>query len=225
MVSKVTGSTAEVAMATGEVALGRAEALAGDPPECGLIELCRQGDAQAFGRLFSLHEAMVFNLSLRLLGDSEEARDVSQEVFLQVYRRLGSFQGRSSLKTWIFRIVVNQCRNRQRWWRRRRKERCFSVEELSAAEEAQYCASRGEAEDPFERLERRECVDHVQKALLQLSFEHRVILTLREMEGLPCEEIAGTLSLPQGTVKSRLARARESLRRALVPFLEGRNPS
>ena len=93
--------------------------------ERGLVELCRRGDPQAFARLVALHEGMVFNLAARLLGDAEEARDLSQDVFLQVYRTLGRFEGRSSLKTWIYRIVVNQCRNRQRWWRRRRRERCL----------------------------------------------------------------------------------------------------
>ena len=84
----------------------------------------------------ALHEAMVFNLAARLLGDVEEARDVAQEVFLQVYRTLGRFEGRSSLKTWIYRIVVNQCHNRRRWWRRRARDRSRPIDELTAAEDA-----------------------------------------------------------------------------------------
>ncbi len=95
-------------MASRELALGSAEAFAGPlAAERGLVEQCRRGDAQAFARLVSLHESMVFNLAARLLGDAEEARDLSQEVFLQVYRTVGRFEGRSSLKTWIYRIVVN----------------------------------------------------------------------------------------------------------------------
>jgi RNA polymerase sigma-70 factor (ECF subfamily) len=188
--------------AGGELVLRPAEALAGAVTlERGLVEECRRGDAHAFTRLVALHEGMVFNLAARLLGDPEEARDASQEVFLQVYRTLGRFEGRSSLKTWIYRIVVNQCHNRRRWWRRRGKERSCPIDALTPADET---------------LSRRERAQAVQAALLQLSFDHRTVLLLREVEDLSCEEIGETLSLAEGTVKSRLARARESLRRALA---------
>jgi len=214
-VSKGAG-TGEIAMAAGEFPLRSAGALAGGTSvEGGLVEQCRRGDAQAFARLVALHEGMVFNLAARLLGDPEEARDVAQEVFLQVYRTLGRFEGRSSLKTWIYRIVVNQSHNRRRWWRRRRKDRSCPLDALTPSDEARL-AEQAPGEGPHERLERRERARAVQTALLALSFEHRAVLLLREVEGLSCEEIAGTLSLPPGTVKSRLSRAREALRGALA---------
>lgn len=203
-------------MAAGDIALHSAEALAGPVAlERGLVEQCRRGDPHAFTRLVALHEGMVFNLAARLLGETEEARDVAQEVFLQVFRTLGRFEGRSTLKTWIYRIVVNQCRNRQRWWRRRRKDRSCPIDALTPADEARLAKAGTRMEGPDERLERRERARAVQSALARLSFEHRAVLLLREVEGLSCEEIAGTLSLPEGTVKSRLSRAREALRRAL----------
>jgi RNA polymerase sigma-70 factor (ECF subfamily) len=206
-------------MATGEMSLRSAESLLGGvAPERGLVERCRRGDAEAFARLVSLHEAMVFNLAARLIGDAEEARDVAQEVFLQVYRTLGRFEGRSTLKTWIYRIVVNHCHNRQRWWRRRGRERCRPLEELTPAEEARLAAPEGEG--PYELVRRRERARRVQAALLELSFEHRVVLLLREVEGLSCEAVASTLGVPEGTVKSRLARAREALRVRLLACLE-----
>jgi len=215
-VSKGAG-TGEIAMAAREFALRSAEALAGvNSFEGGLVEQCRRGDAQAFARLVALHEGMVFNLAARLLGDPEEARDVAQEVFLQVYRTLGRFEGRSSLKTWIYRIVVNQSRNRRRWWRRRRKDRSFPLDALTPSDEARLAERAPGPEGPQERLERRERARAVQSALLRLSFEHRAVLLLRAVEGLSCEEIAAALSLPAGTVKSRLSRAREALRRALA---------
>jgi RNA polymerase sigma-70 factor (ECF subfamily) len=163
---------------------------------------------------------MVFNLAARLLGDPEEARDAAQEVFLQVYRTLGRFEGRSSLKTWIYRIVVNHCRNRQRWWRRRRKDRSCPIDALTPADEARLAEQGPPAEGPEERLERRERARAVQTALLKLSFEHRAVLLLREVEGLSCDEIAGTLSIAEGTVKSRLSRARDALRGALAGHKE-----
>jgi RNA polymerase sigma-70 factor (ECF subfamily) len=213
-------------VATGEVSLRSAETLVGGAlPESGLVERCRQGDAQAFARLVALHEGMVFNLAARLTGDAEEARDISQEVFLQVYRTLPRFEGRSSLKTWIYRIVVNHCHNRQRFWRRRRKDMSRPLEELTAADEARLAAASGEGTSPYEQLRRREREKRVQAALLELSFEHRAILLLREAEGLSCQAIAATLGLPEGTVKSRLARARDALRARLLESVgEGERP-
>jgi RNA polymerase sigma-70 factor, ECF subfamily len=203
-------------MASGEIALGSAETLAGTAAsETGLVERCRRGDAEAFARLVALHEGLVFNLAARLLGDAEEARDLSQEVFLQVFRTLDRFEGRSALRTWIYRIVVNQCRNRQRWWRRRRRDRSLPLQELTEAQEARLSTARGE-EGPQQELERRERARGVQAALSALSFDHRAILMLREVEGLSGEEIAAALGLPAGTVKSRLARAREALRRRVA---------
>jgi RNA polymerase sigma-70 factor, ECF subfamily len=204
----------DLAMDAGEVAL-QAESMAAPAAEGSLIALCLRGDGPAFGRLVSLHEGMVFNLALRLLGDREEARDLAQDVFLKVYRALASFQGRSSLRTWIYRITVNLCRNRARWWRRRRRDRWCRLEDLSVAEEARLSSGRPGAENPFERVERRDHARLVQAALLDVSFDHRTVLILREVEGLSCEEIGAALGVAEGTVKSRLARGREALRRSL----------
>ncbi len=202
-------------MASGELALSTAESRpAATAAEPALVERCRQGDAEAFARLVALHEGMVLNLAARLLGDPEEARDIGQDVFLQVYRTLGGFQGRSTLRTWIYRIVVNQCRNRQRWWRRRRRAALCPLEDISAADEARLATASAD-ESPFERLARRERARRIESALGALSFDHRAILLLREVEGLTCEEIGTTLALPVGTVKSRLSRARDGLRRGL----------
>ena len=200
-------------MATGEVSLGVVDArAAAGTAERGLVEQCRAGDPQAFARLVALHEGMVFNLASRLLGDPEEAKDVSQEVFLQVYRTLGRFEARSTLKTWIYRIVVNHCHNRRRFWMRRGKGKSRPLTELTAAEEASLSAARPDPGSPYDEVCRRERAERMQRALLELSFAHRAILLLREVEGLSCEAIAATLEVPEGTVKSRLARAREALR-------------
>jgi len=217
-VSKLFKIGAEVSLASGEMALqGAPAAPAVVALESGLVERCRDGDGQAFARLVTLHEGMVVNLAMRLLGDREEARDLAQDVFLQVYRTLGRFQGRSSLKTWIYRITVNQCRNRQRWWRRRRRDRSVPLDALKPADEARLAGAQQAV--PFEYVARRETARRVQAALLRLSFDHRSILILREVEGLSCEEIASTLGVPEGTVKSRLARARGQLRSVLCAEL------
>jgi RNA polymerase sigma-70 factor (ECF subfamily) len=209
---------------TGEISLG-AGALAGRIPESELVASCRTGDAQAFARLVQLHEGMVVNLSARLLGDPEEARDVAQEVFLQVFKRLDAFEGRSSLKTWIYRIAVNQCHNRRRFWNRRRrdKERPLDDRVLAplAETEANDAQSTRRDASPYQETLRHERARIVQSALLELCFEHRSVLVLREVEGLSCEEVASALGVPEGTVKSRLSRAREAMRRKLAGLLEG----
>lgn len=204
-------------MGAGEVSLVELDALAGPARDRELVARCRGGDPAAFARLVALHEGMVFNLSARLLGDGEEARDVAQEVFLQVYRQLGRFEGRSSLKTWIYRIVVNHCHNRRRFWQRRGRDKQEVLDEQFAATGEGRAAWPG---NPYEETRRRERSARVQQALLELSFEQRSVLVLREVEGLSCEEVATALGIPDGTVKSRLSRAREALRQRLAGLLE-----
>jgi RNA polymerase sigma-70 factor (ECF subfamily) len=207
------------------MSLGSETFVAAAGQEHGLVERCRAGDPEAFARLVALHEGMVYNLAARLLGDGEEARDVSQDVFLQVYRTLGRFEGRSSVKTWIYRIVVNQCHNRRRFWRRRARATSRPLEDLSPAEEARLSSAEPQADQsPFDRVARAERAARVQQALLSLSFPHRAVLLLRDAEGLSSEAVAEALGLKVGTVKSRLARAREALRARLTasfPDAEG----
>ena len=199
-------------MPAGDAVLEQAGAVSG-AVDHGLVDLCRRGDPQAFARLVALHEGMVFSLSVRLLGDPEEARDLTQEVFLQVYRTLAGFEGRSSLRTWIYRIVVNQARNRRRFWRRRFRDRSMPLEDVSGRD-AERLADSGSGPDAS--YARREKSRRVQAALGRLSFDHRAILLLREVEGLSCEEVSRALGIAEGTVKSRLSRAREAFRAALT---------
>src|SRR5204863_3105488 len=100
-----------------------------DSGEAALIERCAAGDQTACAELVASHQRMVFGLALHLLGDRDEALDLSQEVFLRVFRTIASFRGQSALRTWIYRIVVNQARNRQRWWRRRRRADLVSLDD------------------------------------------------------------------------------------------------
>ena len=202
---------------TGEMSLG-ARPIPGVVPEGELVASCRTGDPEAFAQLVRLHEGMVVCLAARLLGDVEAARDVAQEVFLQVYKRLGAFEGRSSLRTWIYRIAINQCHNRRRFWHRRRRDRERPLDDATLAAAAP--PAPGPAAGPYEETLRRERAAKVQAALLELRFEHRAVLVLREVQGLTCEEVAAALGVPEGTVKSRLSRAREAMRRKLAGLVE-----
>jgi RNA polymerase sigma-70 factor (ECF subfamily) len=178
-----------------------------------LVQQCATGDEDACARLVTDHQRMVYQLGLHLLGDPQEAADLSQEVFLRIFRTLSQFRGQSTLRTWIYRIVVNQASNRQRWWRRRRRGQQVPLEEHTAAH-GELPESRSYAM-PDQVLQQRETAGRVWKALNHLPFDQRAVIVLREIDGLSYEEIATSLGVAVGTVKSRLARARGSLREAL----------
>lgn len=183
-----------------------------------LIDRCLAGDESAFDQLLGRYQHMVYNLALRLLGRREDAMDLAQEVFFQVYRKLGSFRRDASLRTWIYRIVVNRAKNRQRWWRRRQEE--FTAVAIDAIDredwELSVTLERNEnGLRPDEVLERKEMGAILQSALAALDVDHRTIIVMKEVEGLSYEEIASALGLALGTVKSRLARARHALKAEL----------
>jgi RNA polymerase sigma-70 factor (ECF subfamily) len=181
--------------------------------EAALVERCRAGDEDACAELVEGHERLVYHLALHLLGDHNEALDLSQDVFLRVFRTLGGFRAQSSLRTWIFRIVVNQARNRQRWWRRRRRDAQVSLDEHIRTNGELPARHRGD--DPDGALARKELAIRIRGAVDGLPFDQRSAIVLREIDGLSYEEIAFSLGVAVGTVKSRLARARETLRAQL----------
>jgi RNA polymerase sigma-70 factor (ECF subfamily) len=184
-----------------------------DSGEAALIARCAAGDETACAELVALHQRMVYGLAFTLLGNHDDALDLSQEVFLRVFRTLGRFRGQSALRTWIYRIVVNQARNRQRWWRRRHRADQVSLDE--------YLQKFGDLESrhevlPDRLLASKETAAKIWQALDRLPFDQRTALILREVEGLRYEEIAYSLDLALGTVKSRLTRARQALREELL---------
>jgi RNA polymerase sigma-70 factor (ECF subfamily) len=156
---------------------------------------------------------MVYTLALHLLGDRDEALDLSQEVFLRVFRTLPSFRGQSALKTWIYRIVINQARNRQRFWRRRRRADQISLDQHVA--EHGEPKQPGDGSSPDRAFARKELASRLWAALNALPFEQRSVVVLREVDGLSYDEIAFSLGVAIGTVKSRLTRARQALRQEL----------
>jgi RNA polymerase sigma-70 factor (ECF subfamily) len=175
-----------------------------------LAQECAHGDEMACARLVTDHQRMVYQLGLNLLGEPQEALDLCQEVFLRVFRTLPQFRGQSSLRTWIYRIALNQASNRQRWWRRRRR-----AQQVSLDEPHQQLPESRHSALPDRIFQQREIADSVWNAVDALPFDQRAVIVLREIDGLSYEEIAASLELAVGTVKSRLARARETLRERL----------
>jgi len=180
--------------------------------EATLIQRCASRDEAACAELVAEHQRMVVQLAMNLLGDRDEALDLSQEVFLRVFHTIHRFRGHSSLRTWIYRIAVNQARNRHRFWRRRHRGEQVSLDE--------HVALHGELPSaavsaPDRVLAQKELASTLQRALDRLPFDQRTAIVLREVDGLSYEEIAYSLGVAVGTVKSRLTRARQALRKDL----------
>lgn len=184
-----------------------------DGREAVLIQRCAARDEEACAALVTEHQRMVYQLSLNLLGDHNEALDLSQEVFFSVFRTLPGFRGQSTLRTWIYRIVVNQARNRQRSWRRRHRAQQVSLDD-HIRDHGELPAPR-EAGAPDVMLGQKRTAERIRAALDRLPFDQKTALVLREIDGLRYEEIGFSLGIAVGTVKSRLARAREALRNEL----------
>lgn len=174
--------------------------------ELDLVERHRAGDSSAFEEVYSQFAEMVWNLALRLAGDSDRAADLSQEIFLRIYRHLGGFHGRSALRTWVYRIALNHCRGRlgggSRWSFRRLFE--------EGEETAEPLPDPGR--DPEDLAVASDDGRRVAGALIQLPIEFREAVVLRDLEGLAYDEISAALGVPIGTVRSRIARGRERLR-------------
>lgn len=176
----------------------------------------------SFDRIFEQYRSMVFNLTFRVLGDREEALDVSQEVFLTIYRKINEFRGESSLKTWIYRIAVNRASNRCRWWNRLRRRGTVSLDEHLGRNEDRTLLESLESQGttPEEALLAQEKSAQIERSLLLLPIQQRVALVMRDIEGMSYEEIAASMAVSLGTVKSRIARGREFLKRNLNGALE-----
>jgi len=177
--------------------------------EGALIERCAVGDEGACAELVAQHQRMVVQLAIYLLGDRDEALDLSQDVFLRVFRTIHRFRGQSSLRTWIYRIAVNQARNRHRFWRRRHRADQVSLD-AHVATHGDFVSPQ--LDGPDRVLAQKELASQLEHALDHLPFDQRTAIVLREVDGLSYEEIAYSLGVAVGTVKSRLTRARRALR-------------
>jgi len=170
------------------------------PDEAELVRRCLQGDAQAFEPLVQKYQRVLFNVALRMVGSSEEARDITQNAFLKAYEKLRTFDGRHKFFSWIYRILINESLNVLR----QRK----AHQPLDPGLE-----STG---NPQAEVQSRELQDRVQAALLKLSPEHREVLVLRHFAELSYDDMSATLRIPETTVKSRLYEARQRLGELLL---------
>ncbi|MCJ7645585.1 sigma-70 family RNA polymerase sigma factor [bacterium] len=175
-----------------------------------LLAKFKKGDQQAFESLVRKYKMAVFNTIYSIIGDAQEADDIAQEVFLKVYTKAGSFKRKSSFPTWLYRITVNRCLDELR----KRKNRIISLEtEFDQDEELKLKDVLASKEgDITEELKRKELEDIIQKAMNSLPERDRIILTLKEMEGLSYKEISQIMKISLGKVKVWLFRARQKLK-------------
>ena len=182
------------------------------------IERLKRGDAAAFETLVNERSGEIYGLLYRLTENGEEARDLTQETFLRAFQSIVHFRGESDLRTWIYRIAINQARNRWRWWRRRRRDVTVSIDAADANGRPLGLITSLKAvnvPDPEQNAIANERERALRKALSTLRRVYREAVVLRDIEGLAYEEIAAALDISVGTVKSRLARGRQELRRKL----------
>jgi RNA polymerase sigma-70 factor, ECF subfamily len=184
-----------------------------------LVRDLRAGAESAYETLIQQFEQPVYNIASRLLDDPAEAADVVQEVFLKIFRNIGMFREESSLKTWIYRIAVNEARNHHRWFSRH----CGQEVDLEPAPGETHGYQDwvpDPAPSPFEKALDHETRSLIEEALSKVNPKYRAALVLREIEDLPYDEIAEILQISLGTVKSRILRGREALRKHLAERLE-----
>lgn len=189
------------------------------PAEIEFIERLRSGEAAAFDLLVNRFSADIYALLFRLTENAEEAGDLTQDTFLNALRSIKKFRGDSELKTWLFRIAINESRNRFRWWKRRRREKTVSLDAaIGDSDVSLHETLSAASEDPEAAALRRERERALKAALSDLPEIFREAIVLCDIEGLTYEEVGSALNINIGTVKSRIARGREELRRRLKGF-------
>jgi len=188
--------------------------------DAALVAELKAGSEEAFAQLIVQYRQPLYSLIVRSVQDPSDAADIAQDVFLKVFRNIGSFHGDSTLRTWLYRIALHEASNQRRWWSRHKRQEitidCHGEDEEG---EATFCLGDTLMDgncSPFEHAEQTEMRERVEAALRQVPEVFRVVVVLREIEGMAYEEIAEILNVNLGTVKSRLRRGRDVLKSCLM---------
>jgi len=180
------------------------------------VVACRKGDTEAFSVLVERHSKKMLNIAYRMLGDYDEACDVTQEAFLAAFRAIGKFKEEAKFSTWLHRIVVNYTKNRLKQRQNLSRHEGASLDETADGQGGcPVCLAASNEGHPGEQLERRELKAQVQKCISTLEGDYREVLVMRDIQGFSYEEIRDVLRIPDGTVKSRLSRARMAMKDCL----------
>jgi len=193
--------------------------------EAALVAELKAGSERAFAELIAQYHKPLYSLIARSLQDPADASDITQEVFIKVFRNIRSFHGEASLRTWMYRIALHEASNQRRWWSRHKRQElamdapfCSRCEADSEGEAQSLGATLADAGcSPFDQAAQQQTRERVEAALRQVPEAFRTVVVLREIEGFTYEEIADVLRVNLGTVKSRLTRGRAALRGLLAP--------
>ena len=196
--------------------------------ESGVVAELKAGSEEAYAWLIGEFHQPIYSLVYRILTDPADAADTTQEVFLKVFRGMKHFNGQSSLKTWVYRIAVHEASNRRRWWfRHKARETSMEPMENEASQSSGLALKEtlvDEAESPFDCVAHEEVRARVEEELRKVPEPYRSTVILRDLEEMSYEEIAEVLEISLGTVKSRLTRGREALRRRLSGYIREVGP-
>jgi RNA polymerase sigma-70 factor, ECF subfamily len=185
------------------------------PSDALMIERLKACEEEAYEALLARFQQPIYNLVYRLINDPADTSDVVQEVFLKVFRSIDHFRGQSSLKTWIYRIAINEAYNHRRWFSRHRKQE-VALEPETESTRPWLDSICDPARDPYELALNEERHQLIESALREINSDFRAAVVLRDLEDMSYEEISDVLEISLGTVKSRILRGRDSLRRVLV---------
>ena len=189
--------------------------------ERSLLRRLRDRDERAFRELVDEHRDRVFNITYRMLGNRAEAEDVAQEVFIAVFKTIDSFREESKFSTWLYRVTVNHCKNRIKYLARRHDRDKDELDETSQQTNGAVTGMPVRAAQPDKALASAQMEKLLQEAIASLEDDQRAVVILRDVEDLSIEEICEITGLPDGTVKSRLHRARLVLRKKMQRHVEG----
>jgi RNA polymerase sigma-70 factor (ECF subfamily) len=194
------------------------------PEEASIVAKLKAGNEDTYTWLIAHYHQSIYNLVYRILDDPTDAPDTTQEVFIKVFRGMAKFNGASSLKTWMYRIAIHEASNRRRWFFRHKVQE-LSIEPASEDRSASLRDSLIDAtESPFDTVARGQVRARVEQVLQELPERYRTAVVLRDIEGLSYEEIAEMTETSLGTVKSRLVRGREALRKRLERYAHELSP-
>lgn len=208
-----------------EISYSELESAVGLSAEENLFVLRLQANEDAaYDELVRVYHGSIYQVARRMLADPAEASDVTQDIFVKVFRNIDRFKGESALKTWIFKIAFSEILNRIRWFKRRHRNATVSLDDAPGNENSPMpvVQVKDESPTPDAVLESKEREEAIQHALWKLSEQHRSIIVLRDIQGCSYSEIAEILGVSIGTVKSRLARGRADLKKCLMRYLSVR---
>jgi RNA polymerase sigma-70 factor (ECF subfamily) len=201
-----------------------ASAIGSRPEEAAIVAQLREGSEEAFAWLIAKYHQPIFSLVYRTIPNPQDAADLTQEVFIKVFRGIGKFNGEASLRTWIYRIALHESSNQRRWWSRHRQQEITIETEIANSDEGDGLSLKDTlmdaAESPFEMAAHTEVAQRVEAELRMVPEPYRTVVLLRDIEGFAYEEIADILKTNLGTVKSRLMRGRAQLKQRLKPYME-----